>query len=131
MVIVLSLVYQVRPFCISLLQCIIFCKILGTILKSFVNIITPFNFLPLVQLFPWQFLQTLTQGKPILRQEQILAPHGVFVESLQLYLNTFNSSAGPGSKIDLLSSKLPLQFFHPQCVGEKSIWSSFFHLTIW
>ena len=30
-------------------------------------------------------------GKPILRQEQLLAPHGVFVESLLLYLITFNS----------------------------------------
>ena len=54
------------------------------------------------------------QGKPILRQEQLLAPPpGVFVESLPLHLTTFNSSAGPGSKIVSISSKLPLQFFHP------------------
>ena len=24
-----------------------------------------------------------------------------------------------------------LQFFYPHCVGEKSVWSSFFHLRIW
>ena len=30
-------------------------------------------------------------SKPILRQEQLLAPHGVFVKSLWLRLITFNS----------------------------------------
>ena len=72
----------------------------------------------------------MTQGKPFLRQEQLLALHGFFVESLQLHLITFNSSAGPGSKIVSIGSKLPLQLFHPHCVGEKSVWSSFFHLRI-
>ena len=72
----------------------------------------------------------MTQGKPFLRQEQLLARHGFFVESLQLHLITFNSSAGPGSKIVSIDSKLLLQFFHPHCVGEKSVWSSFFHLRI-
>ena len=54
----------------------------------------------------------MTQGKTILRQEQLLAPHGVFVESVQLHIIIFNSSTGPGSKIVSIGSKLPLQFFH-------------------
>ena len=85
----------------------------------------------LVQLFPWQFPQVVTKSKPFLRQGQLLAPHEVFVECLQLHLSKFNSSAGPGSKIVYIASKLPLQFFHPQSVGEKSVWSSFFYLRIW
>ena len=84
----------------------------------------------LVQLFPCQLLQVVTQGKPFLRQEQLLAPHDIFVESLQLHLITFNSSAWPGSKIVSIGSKLPLPFFHPHSVGEKSVQSSFFHLRI-
>ena len=72
----------------------------------------------------------MTQGKPFLQQEQLLAPHDIFVESLQLHLITFNSSAWPGSKIVSIGSKLPLPFFHPHCVGEKSVQSSFFHLRI-
>ena len=85
----------------------------------------------LVQLFPWQFPQVVTKSKPFLRQGQLLAPHEVFVECLQLHLSKFNSSAGPGSKIVYIASKLLLQFFHSQSVGEKSVWSSFFYLRIW
>ena len=42
--IILFLIYQVWYLCNSLLQCIIFCKILETILKGFVNTISPLNF---------------------------------------------------------------------------------------
>ena len=70
----------------------------------------------------------MTQGKPFLRQEQLLAPHEFFVESLQLDLITFNSSAGPGSKIVSIGTKSPLQFFHPNVLVRNGFG---FHFSIY
>ena len=55
----------------------------------------------------------MTQGKLFLRQEQLLAIHGAFVESLQLHLITFSSSAGPGSKMYLLAQNFRYSFSIP------------------